>query len=253
MIRILSHLAWLFTLPLGLSGCTALTGVDVRILKNQYPVMVFQGANVQADVKFQKAQPHHWVPIGQIAKVAVGAILVSEDWAFYQHKGFDPKQIKEAIQDDLAGKRTRGASTITQQVVKNVFLSREKTLSRKAKELLLAVRLEELVGKRKILETYLNIAEWGEGVYGIRGAAHLYFDKVPSQLTAREGAFLAMLLPSPIRYGQSFRAKELTAFARRSIDDILDKMVQANYLTPEEREVEGNARFPFEKPPAEAF
>ncbi len=239
-----------------MTGCTAVTGVDVRVLKTQYPVMIHrgqEGKGEQPDVKFQATKPDSWVALSDISRLAVGAILVSEDWAFYQHKGFDPKQIREAIQEDLAGKRTRGASTITQQVVKNVFLTREKTLSRKAKELLLAVKLEELVGKKKILETYLNIAEWGEGIYGIRGAASHYFGKSPSELTAREGAFLAMLLPSPIRYSQSFRDKELTAFARKSIDAILDKMVRANYLTPEERDVAVNERFAFETPPAEAL
>lgn len=233
---------------LALTSCAVWSGGDVRLLKNQFPVVVHQGRDKDPLVRFQKSRPPGWVELSEISKAAVGAVVVSEDWAFYTHKGFDPNQIKEAIQEDLAeGKFARGASTITQQVVKNVFLSREKTLLRKAKELYLAVKLEEQVGKRRILETYFNIAEWGEGIYGIGGASSYYFNKPPSQLTAKEGAFLAMLLPSPIRYGQSYRAKELTSYARKTIASILRKMERAKYLTEEELAVELERSLSFEK------
>ncbi|MCM2324718.1 MAG: transglycosylase domain-containing protein [Oligoflexia bacterium] len=220
---------------------------DVSLLRNRYPVVTHQGRNRPPLVRLQKAPPPAWTPLAEVSKPAVGAIVVSEDWAFFQHKGYDAQQMKEALREDIAeGRFARGASTITQQVVKNVFLERDKSLWRKLRELILAVRLESHVGKRKILETYLNIAEWGEGIYGIRAAAGHYFGKSPSELNAKEGAFLAMLLPSPIRYGQSFRAKRLTIYADRTIRSIIEKMARAQYLTEAERNDELGRRLPFE-------
>lgn len=220
---------------------------DVSLLKSRYPVVHYHGKKEPPSVTLAKLRPAGWVGLGEISRVAVGAVLVSEDWAFYQHKGYDANQIREAIKEDWEeGRFARGASTITQQVVRNVFLDKDKNLWRKLKELYLAIRLEETTGKRKILESYLNIAEWGEGVFGIHAAARRYFGKHPSQLTAREGAFLAMLLPSPKRYSQSFRAKKLTSYARSTVDSILTKMTQANYLSEEQRLAEVGVPLPFE-------
>jgi monofunctional biosynthetic peptidoglycan transglycosylase len=220
---------------------------DVSVVKTRYPVVRYQGKKQPATVTISKLRPSGWTSLGEVSKVAVGAIVVSEDWAFYQHKGYDANQIKEAIKEDWEeGRFARGASTITQQVVRNVFLDKDKNLWRKVKELILAVRIEESVGKRRILEIYLNIAEWGEGIFGIRQAARHYFGKDPSQLTAREGAFLAMLLPSPKRYSQSFRVRKLTAYARETVESILGKMTQARYLTEEERAAEMSAALSFE-------
>jgi monofunctional biosynthetic peptidoglycan transglycosylase len=221
---------------------------DVSVLRTRYPVVHYEGPTQPPTVTISKLRPSSWVGVGDVSKVAVGAILVSEDWAFYQHKGYDPNQIKAALKEDWEeGRFARGASTITQQVVRNVFLDKDKNLWRKIKELVLSVEIEESVGKRKILETYLNVAEWGEGIFGIRAAARHYFDKEPSALSAREGAFLAMLLPSPKRYSQSYRAKRLTDYARDTVDSILVKMTQAHYLTEEQRALEAGAPLPFEQ------
>ncbi len=210
---------------------------DVMPLKGQYPVVIYRGRGKEPDVVLQKARPPGWTSLSEVSRSAVGAIIVSEDWGFYGHKGYDPKEIKEAIKEDLeAGSFVRGASTITQQVAKNVFLSRDKNLWRKFKEFILATELEEKVGKRKILESYLNVAEWGEGVFGIRRAAQVYFGKSPGALTPKEGAFLAMLLPSPKKYSVSYRNRALTPYARRTIRSILGKMTQARYIAPEERD-----------------
>lgn len=187
-------------------------------------------------MRMDKARPAHWVNLGSISRLAVGAVLVSEDWAFFQHQGYDPNQIRKVMEDAWTrGKLKRGASTITQQVVKNVFLDRDRTLWRKLKELWLSLQMEKAVGKKRILETYLNIAEWGEGIFGIQQAAWHYFKKPASALSAKEGAFLAMLLPSPKRYAQSYYAKRLTPYAAKTIRRILRKMEQAHYLSAEER------------------
>jgi monofunctional biosynthetic peptidoglycan transglycosylase len=225
---------------------------EANRLKRQFPVMVYQGKDSSPKVRWERGRPGTWVPLDGISRAALGAVVVSEDWAFYQHKGFDPNQIKEAIREDLeAGAFVRGASTITQQVAKNVFLERDKNLWRKVKELWLALELEQDVGKRRILETYFNIAEWGEGLFGIKAAAQHYFKKEPSQLTPKEGAFLAMLLPSPKKYSVSFRKGRLTEYARETIESILGKMVQAKYLEKEQLKQELESRLSFETADAE--
>jgi monofunctional biosynthetic peptidoglycan transglycosylase len=198
-------------------------------------------------VTIEKTRPPHWAPLAGISKKAMEAIIVSEDWAFYQHKGYDPEQIRAAVRERIDEGRMRGASTITQQVARNVFLTQDQNLFRKVAELVLAVRLEDQIGKRKILEVYLNIAEWGEGIFGIDEAARHYFGKSPKDLNAKEGAFLAMLLPSPKRYSQSFREKKLTDYANDTVEAILDKMVQAHWLTPAEKVAEWSLPLSFEK------
>lgn len=221
---------------------------DVSALATQFAVVHYEGPKEPPRITLQRARPAGWVKLAEMSRLAVGAVVVSEDWAFFSHKGYDPNQIREAVEEDLReGRFARGASTITQQVVKNVFLSREKSVWRKFKELILAVRLEGSVSKHRILETYLNVAEWGEGVFGIGAAARQYFGKAPEELTAKEGAFLAMLLPSPKRYSQSFRRKELTRYARRTVRDILDKMTQARYLSLEERDLALGSPLSFEE------
>lgn len=193
-------------------------------------------------------EPKNWVRLSQIPKGVWGAILVSEDWAFFEHGGVDVNQVKGAIEDTLEhGKGLRGASTISQQVVKNLFLTNERSFSRKALEFLITLHMERELDKRKILEIYLNIIEFHPGVYGLEAAAKYYFKKSARELTVREAAFLAMLLPNPKTYSQSFRDKALSEYARNTIESILDKMVQAGFITKETRETLRGNPLSFEK------
>jgi len=126
------------------------------------------------------------------------AVILAEDSNFYKHEGFDVKAIKNAIKYDLEKKSLkRGASTITQQTAKNLFLSREKSITRKLKEIYLAYRMEQELTKGRIIELYLNVVELGPMVYGIGHGAQYYFGKSASNLTPRECAFLAAMLPGP--------------------------------------------------------
>jgi monofunctional biosynthetic peptidoglycan transglycosylase len=178
----------------------------------------------------------------------VGAVVVSEDWAFFEHGGYDVRQIREAVREDLKARRfVRGASTLTQQLARTLFLEKDKNLWRKLKELLLAVQLEREFEKRRILEFYINVVDWGRGIYGIQRAAEVYFEKTPGELSAKEGAFLAMLLPNPRNYSASFYQGELTPFAESSINRILDNMVKGRFITLEEAERARHIPLPFEK------
>lgn len=140
----------------------------------------------------------YWTPSGRIPAEMKWAVILAEDANFYKHEGFDVKAIKNAIKYDLEKKSLkRGASTITQQTAKNLFLSREKTITRKLKEIYLAYRMEQELTKGRIIEFYLNVVELGPMVYGIGHGAQYYFGKPASALTPRECAFLAAMLPGP--------------------------------------------------------
>lgn len=143
-------------------------------------------------------QNRNWTPSNRIPPEMKWAVILAEDSNFYKHEGFDVKAIKAAIKYDLEKKSLkRGASTITQQTAKNLFLSREKTITRKVKEVYLAWRMEQELTKGRIIELYLNVVELGPMVYGIGHGSRYYFGKPASALTPRECAFLAAMLPGP--------------------------------------------------------
>jgi monofunctional biosynthetic peptidoglycan transglycosylase len=144
--------------------------------------------------------PHYaWVDWAQISPSAPLAVIAAEDQRFPEHHGFDLDAIGDALRERAEGGRVRGASTISQQVAKNVFLWPGRSLTRKVLEAYLTVLLEALLPKRRILELYLNIAQFGEGVYGVGAASRRYFAKPPSALRAEEAALLAAVLPAPAR------------------------------------------------------
>jgi len=142
---------------------------------------------------------HEWVDYRLISRHAPLAVIAAEDQLFPQHWGFDFKSIDDSIRDSRSGKRLRGASTLTQQVAKNLFLWGGQSFVRKGFEAYFTVLLETLWPKRRIIEVYLNVAEFGRGVYGVGAASRHYFRKPASRLTPVESALLAAVLPSPRR------------------------------------------------------
>ena len=131
----------------------------------------------------------------------VRAVLVAEDDAFWAHEGVDFDELQKSIELDWArGRLVRGGSTITQQLAKNLFLSGERSLLRKAQEFVIAFALEALLSKQRILEIYLNNVEWGEGVFGAEAAARHYFRLGANALSAAQAAQLAVMLPAPKRF-----------------------------------------------------
>ena len=219
---------------------------DVAALNKEFPHLKIN-PDKSVEVEIKQGRPSHWVKLKEISSYGKWAIVLSEDWAFYQHDGVDLEQMKVAISEMVEDKRFRGASTITQQMVKNVFLSESRTLWRKVHEIILAQKVEKVISKDKILEVYLNSIEYGPGIFGIKAAARHYFKKAPSQLGPREAAFIALLLPSPKRYYISFKKKTLTKFARIRIKAILVKMRMGKVISPAQYESELNSRLSWEK------
>jgi len=142
-----------------------------------------------------------WIPLSGISPYLIKAVLIAEDDKFYQHEGFDFEAIQKAIEKDIKQKKFKfGGSTISQQLAKNLYLSSSKNPLRKLMEAFLTWRLETTLSKKRILELYLNVAEWGEGIFGIGAASFHYFGKSAADLTPEEAARLASALPNPRRY-----------------------------------------------------
>jgi len=163
---------------------------------------------------------YQWAPWEDIAPEVKLAVIASEDQRFLTHKGFDFDSMYRAWRDHRGGKSLRGASTITQQTAKNLFLWPSRSVSRKALEAYFTVLIETFWSKRRILEVYLNIAEFGQGVYGIKSACRAFLHKRPSDLTLREAALIAAVLPSPVRYS----VRKPSAYLVRRVDWIIMQM-----------------------------
>jgi monofunctional biosynthetic peptidoglycan transglycosylase len=185
----------------GFLGYVYLTLPDVTPLASANPATT-AFIELRADeARARGAEPRRvqrWVPYARIAGSLKRAVLVAEDGLFFEHDGIDVQQIRESLERDLkAGALTRGGSTITQQLAKNLYLSPSKNPVRKLRELLIARRLEASLTKTRILDLYLNVIEWGDGIYGAEAAARTYFRKPASALTADESALLAGCIINP--------------------------------------------------------
>ena len=142
---------------------------------------------------------YEFIPLSEISPDLQHAVIAAEDANFYQHHGFDWHQIEIAAEDDLEGERTRGASTITQQLVKNLFFGTGRSILRKAAEATLVPVGELALGKRRILEIYLNVVEWGPAIYGADAACHYYHETAARNIGRQQAARLAAILPAPLK------------------------------------------------------
>ena len=176
-----------------------------------------------------------YVRLNNISAYLQKAVVLTEDSNFWNHRGFDLQEIQNSLKANLEkGKMARGGSTITQQLAKNLFLTREKTLTRKGIEALITMRIEKALSKKEILERYLNVVQFGKNIYGVQAAAQFYFKKSPANLSVVEASYLAFLLPSPEAYSKSYFKKSLTPFAHKRIHQIVDRMYQYNRINEEE-------------------
>jgi len=167
---------------------------------------------------------HQWVPFERISTQLKRAVVAAEDAKFVDHEGFDWQAISKAIEkNERKGRVVAGASTISQQLAKNLFLSGERSWIRKGQEAVITWMLETALSKRRILELYLNFAEWGEGVFGAEAAARYHFGVSAAMLSGPQAAFLAAILPSPRRYGRG----QVTPYVAGRIETILARMPSA--------------------------
>jgi len=227
---------------------------DVSVLKHYRPAIATEVLDKDGNVvtEYYDRKFRIWVPISSLPDIVIHAVVTAEDDTFFEHQGVNYKATWDALVHDWHKKRfARGGSTITQQMIKNVLLSKEKTISRKLREYVLARQAEDLLTKRRILEIYLNEVEWGDDIYGIEAASRYYLDKHASELTAGEAALLAGMLPNP-HYYDPFKRPEK---AKDRQDRVLTNMLQAKLITLDEYDAavkflpplrqEGSNRFDF--------
>jgi hypothetical protein len=174
----------------------------------------------------------NWVSLADVSPFLIQAVISHEDARFFDHAGFAPWAIRDALARNLAeGRYVVGASTISMQLAKNLFLQREKTLSRKAKEVILTWWLEDMLSKEQILELYLNIIEYGPALYGLKNASQRYFGRAPSELSPAESAFLACILPSPKRYYTYYLRDGLSQTMKTKMRRLLEHMAKRQRIT----------------------
>ncbi|MFY0569705.1 transglycosylase domain-containing protein [Archangium lansingense] len=174
-----------------------------------------------------------YIPLAELPRPLVRAVLRSEDAAFWTHRGFDFDSLRNILLAP-ADDKVRGGSTLTQQLAKNLFLSREKTYARKVKEAFLTLGLEASVPKERLLEVYFNIIEWGPGLHGIGEAARHYFGKDARELSIRESAFLATIIPNPVRYHVYCSRGALSEIWTKHVNELLAVLYEGGDLTEAE-------------------
>jgi monofunctional biosynthetic peptidoglycan transglycosylase len=185
LIRIAAFLVVLALIPLALTFVYAIPSV--------HPI----STPMLRDLILSRPYKREWVSLDQISPNLIRSVIMSEDGQFCRHDGIDWGQMRKIVDGTLAGEDTRGASTITMQTVKNLFLWGGRSYLRKAIEAPLALYFDAVLSKRRILEIYLNIARWGPGIYGAQAAAEYHFKRPASALSKRQGALLAVTLPNP--------------------------------------------------------
>jgi monofunctional biosynthetic peptidoglycan transglycosylase len=171
-----------------------------------------------------------WVPLSRVSPYVMKAVIIAEDDKFWSHDGFDFGAMQKALEKDIKKKKFKaGGSTISQQLAKNLYLSPAKNPVRKIKEAILTWRMERQLSKRRIMELYLNVAEWGDGVFGIEAAARKHYGKSAAGLTAREAAVLAAVIPNPRRY----RTDGTSRYVGNQSEKIYQIMVRRGIVIPE--------------------
>ncbi len=209
---------------------------DVSDLKETRPVptaFMEYRQNEWAEENRDKEIRHKWVSFSRISPNIVKAVLIAEDDGFWNHDGFDVTGMEQALERSLKKGTVAGGSTISQQLSKNLYLSPSKNPVRKIKEAIITWRIENTLSKRRILEIYLNVAEWGDGIFGIEAAARHYYGKSAKNLSGREASRLAAVLPNPIKYNPTGNQKYVKNRAR-----IIYKIMQRRgVVIPEYKEV----------------
>ncbi|WP_002640475.1 biosynthetic peptidoglycan transglycosylase [Myxococcus hansupus] len=229
--RVVRLLSVAFLLPLIYVLALWLLSPDVSVLAHETPVRTSYMRLRAAEKRLpEDAYSVGVTPIDRVSLLLVCAVIKAEDRSFFRHRGVDMPAFQDAALAWLKGDARRGGSTLTQQLARNLYLSPERTVHRKLRELMVARELEDTLGKRRILELYLNTVEWGEGVWGVANASRFYFGRAPDDLDAFEASFLASLLAAPRRPLVGGNAVRARAVQRR----VLRQLKNAGLLSTEE-------------------
>ncbi len=205
------------------TGWLMLTWPDVAALATERPdsTAFIDAARARGD-----AVDWRWVPYDRISLEAKKAVVAAEDMSFFSHQGFDTHELRIAARDAVQGKRVRGASTITQQLAKNLWLSPSRSPLRKAREVVLTWQLERHLTKQRILELYLNVAQFGPGIFGVEAAAHTYFDEPADALDLDQAAQLAAGLPRPSTWHPGVERRGYT----RAVSRVRERVAKCDWL-----------------------
>jgi len=210
---------------------------DVSRLKKTTPqkTAFMEHREEEAKAKGKKYRVNRiWVPFAKISPYLIKAVLIAEDDKFWRHEGFDYEAMQKAFEKDMKlGQFKFGGSTISQQLARNLYLSPEKTLLRKIREAIITWKIEYELSKKRILELYLNVAEWGEGIFGVEMASRHYYGKTAYELTPLEAARLATVLPNPRKYNPT--GDQRYVVNRSNL--IYNIMVKRRIVVPEYEEV----------------
>ena len=230
-----------FVLGLSLLGAGSATYVYVTTFFHSLPAIEKMttkdlqqlGRHRIEDRLVNKHAYFHWVQLGEISRGCLYSIVTSEDATFFEHDGFNYEAIMDSLAENIRERKPAfGASTISQQVVKNLFLGNEKTIVRKFREFLITRAVERHFSKNQILEVYLNIAEFGPDIYGVDAASRHFFVHNAGEINAAQGAFLGLMLPSPRRnYFSIWQNRNLTKIKHRRLERVLRDMLYEEYLT----------------------
>lgn len=232
VVRFVFVLGWIFfAFLLALIAMVSLFFYNLPNLSDQSFLSIKNMASDQ--LKNRNIKNHKWTAIKDINRDLIYTVVLAEDSKFFDHKGVDYDAIKHAVLENIKkDKKSYGASTITQQVVKNIFLDSTKSYKRKLEEIVLANRLEKLLTKNEILEIYLNIVELGADIYGVNSASGYYFKKRPSAINASEGAYMALMLTSPRKNSYIlYQNRNITPEFRKKYNNILFAMRAKGYIT----------------------
>lgn len=206
-------------------------GVNLDLLRTEFYHRIDEGGGKVVERVVGPSSPS-WIPLEEVPRFVVDALTTSEDSQFFRHHGFSLAGIRRSLRVNLErGGFYQGASTLSQQLAKNLFLSPEKTLARKLQEAFITWQLERFLSKEKILELYLNVVEWGPEVFGLREAALHYFGKTPAELDPLEAAYLVSILPNPKSFHRHFEAGAVPPAFDRRVRDLLREMVRRGLLS----------------------
>lgn len=201
-------LAWGFTIMI-LVLCLPYLLIPLYALPQIQPISTL----MLGETLTGRAYDRQWADFDAIAPVLVQSVMMSEDGQYCAHDGIDWEALNLVIDDALDGEATRGASTIPMQTAKNLFLSSSRSVVRKALEIPLAMWMDIVWSKKRLMEIYLNVAEWGPGIYGIEAASQAYFGTTAAKLSARQAALLAVTLPNPIKRNAANPSRGMTRLA----------------------------------------